>query len=295
MRLYSWMNVCVYAFVWTLPTASHAKDNLDIRSLLAEDKSWKFDLSYSFLTSSSKGSEHGDPTILQVGPSSFISIPTFYGEYTDNTNTSVFSLGLRYGLSKASEIRLKTNYVWSNYRHVSPTGTDEVSDSRLNSLWIGINHKVKEEDDIPALLINAEVAAYESILATDQHGKSFSFGMAMYKTSDPLVFSLSFTHQIGLRSKTDQGKYRPGNLSTGTATVYFSANETSTLSTSARLSYKGASSLNGIKKNESHTSIDLIFGIGISMNKKTTTFISTRINATDKKEAEINLTLSRNI
>jgi len=81
-----------------LSSAALADLPLTIEDLITDKGRFKLDLSLTYANAEQRGISVGQPIVVQVGPTSFITIPAWIGERRGNTDALVSTAGLRYGL-----------------------------------------------------------------------------------------------------------------------------------------------------------------------------------------------------
>lgn len=76
---------------------------LAVEGFMTEKNKTRLDISMAYANVERSSVATGEPIIIQVGPTSFIGLPTAIGERITNSDTLVATVGLRYGLTGRAE------------------------------------------------------------------------------------------------------------------------------------------------------------------------------------------------
>ena len=77
---------------------------LTVEDLITDKGKFKLDVSVAYANADRQGVFAGEPITVQTGATSFVTLPSLVGESTGNSDTTVATLGLRYGLTSKAEI-----------------------------------------------------------------------------------------------------------------------------------------------------------------------------------------------
>ncbi|MFZ1181104.1 MAG: hypothetical protein WAN92_06250 [Herbaspirillum sp.] len=98
------MRVIFGALLASLPHPAWADLPLTVEDLITDKGKLKLEASISYANADRQGISTDDPLTIQTGPTSFITLPTRIGESISNSDTTVATLDLRYGLTARAEI-----------------------------------------------------------------------------------------------------------------------------------------------------------------------------------------------
>lgn len=277
-------------FSLLLPLPARAELPLTIEDLLSDKGQFKTELGLTYANSERRGVETGNPILIQTGPASFVLLPTQIGNSAANTDALVASLGLRYGLTKDTEIYTRASWRTHTTRREGASGTSSDSDSGLIDAWAGINHRFKKDDATPALLGFAELAIAEKQQGGASHAKSAMIGFTTYKAIDPLVLSLTGAWRFHIEREDAGQDYRPGNLLLLNPSVAFAVNDKVTLTGGAQWKLRQADERDGVSQGLRKTSTDVSLGLGLAASKQSTLNLTLRGNVSGSSGAEMGLT-----
>lgn len=89
---------------------------LTVEDLVTDKGKFKLDASFSYANVDRNGVSAGEPIQVQTGPTSFVQVPTAVGERSSNRDTLVGTMGLRYGITKKTEVLARTSYLHTSER-----------------------------------------------------------------------------------------------------------------------------------------------------------------------------------
>lgn len=141
------MLLCICA----LPKA-HADLPLTIEDLLTVEKRWCADVNLVYANSDRRNVDSRYGTI-QTAPGQFISVPVAVGQARQNLDLLTLSSGVRYGLSLDTELYGRLGAVAQSVRTLDADGPTDNSSEKFSDAWIGINHRLSEDNKTPALLV----------------------------------------------------------------------------------------------------------------------------------------------
>lgn len=131
----------IVMFLSCVPSLALAELPLTIEDLITDKGKATLDATFSYSNSNKQGIVTGDPIIVQTSPTSFITTPTRIGETRTDTDTTVATAGLRYGLTKNAELCGRGSYLWNNSRSSNFYDTSHSSDNRFSDAWLGLNYR----------------------------------------------------------------------------------------------------------------------------------------------------------
>ncbi|MBK1672242.1 hypothetical protein CKO35_02780 [Ectothiorhodospira shaposhnikovii] len=120
---------------------AHSELPLTVEELITAKKKIRLDLSLSYANTDSKHLSTGDPILIQIGPTAFITLPGIVSENTWNMDTLAGSIGLRHGLTGDTEIYARSTFIKHWYRHDNGETSSSHSESRFADAWMGLNHR----------------------------------------------------------------------------------------------------------------------------------------------------------
>jgi len=266
---------------------------LIIEDLTTDKGRFKFEFSLTYANAEQQGVSMGQPIVVQVGETSFITIPTLIGEHNGNTDSLISTLGLRYGLTDKVELYSRASHLHIRQRNTDAAGDSKSSESRFADAWGGINYQFKQDDETPALLGFAEIALREKHRFSSASLKSSMFGLTTYRAIDPVVFSFTGAYRLSLARKDGGVDYNPGNLLLFNPTVGFAVNERVTMSTGLQWMNRAADSRNGRAQGLRHTQTDLQLGVSYGLSDQGTVNINIKANVSGQDGADLRLSWLR--
>jgi len=289
--LLSFLSISLFVAVSPARADSPARAEvpLDIEDILTDKGKIKLDTSMSYSNLERSGLSIGEPTVIQTGPTSFITLPaSIVGERTTNSDSLVGTLGLRYGLTGNAEIYIRSSYVSYGQRSTEANGTkNSARQSRWVNAWGGINYRFKDDDKTPAILGLAEIALFEKPIEKRSSFKSAMFGVTTYKAIDPMVLSLTTAYQFSRERKDKEIKYKPGNFVLINPSVAFTVNDRITLTTGMQWVSRAADRIDGQDLGMRRTSTNLILGVGYGVSKGNTLNFTLQSNTSGRGGADL--------
>ncbi|MCW8198848.1 hypothetical protein D8B23_10525 [Verminephrobacter aporrectodeae subsp. tuberculatae] len=271
-----------------VPPAAWADLPLTIEDIITDKGKVKLDLSVSYANADRQGVSTADPITVQTGPTSFVTLPTLIGESVGNSDTTVATLGLRYGLTAKTEIYARLSGLASGQRSSGLGGSAKSSESGFADAWAGINYQFKKDDDTPAVLGFAEIALREKHRSSSSTSfKSALLGVTTYKAIDPVVFSLTTASRFNQSRQDGAQRYKPGNLLLLNPSVAFAVNDRVTLTTGVQWTRRAAGRYNGQTQGIARTATDLLLGVGYGFAKDNTLNTTFKMNASGRSGAEL--------
>lgn len=262
--------------------------------LVTSQGQWRVEFGGMYANTAGLFTQPGQPVTIQTGSTQFLTFLPVGGVERVNTDTLVLTPGLHYGLTPRTELYARANWLSTTAR-TTETLTGTLSDnsvSRFADAWIGINHVLLKEDKYPAVLGFAELALAEnsSVTGTDNdYGKSLLLGGTVYRTTDPLVLSLTGAYRLNLERNLEGGAYEPGDVVLANPSVHFAVNDDVTLVGGVQWRWQGETQINHARF-AAETRTDLNLGMGYKWDKRLTLSASVRNNISGNGGADLSLT-----
>ncbi|MBT3581278.1 hypothetical protein HOC37_04040 [bacterium] len=272
-----------------------AETQLSFEDLLTAQHRWTIETSVNYLTTV-QDNVTSITSLIQLADNLFLPIQIPIIERT-NTNIILGSLGIKYGVSAATELSFRGSALktWN----ASSQATDNVieEEDRYNDAWLGITHRIFKEDNIPSLFTFLEFCPIEKYgFAVDSetkyafiYGKSWNAGAMLYKTIDPIVLSLSLGYQLNLARKKFGTTVNPGEVIYINPSINFAINNELTLFWGVNWTNQQASKINHEISNIEESTLKYEFGLGYQISEKMVLHISsdTTINSDDTEASFI--------
>jgi hypothetical protein len=264
---------------------------LTIEDIITDKGKVTLDATFSYANSNQKGVATGEPIIVQTSPTSFITIPTRIGETRTDTDTSVATVGLRYGLTRDAELYGRGSYLWNSSRSSSFSDTSSSSSSRFSDAWLGLNYRFLKDGETPALLGFVEVALTERLRESSSSAKSWLLGATSYSVIDPVVLSMTAAYRFNQERTDGVQRYKPGNLLLLNPSLAFAVNDRVSLSGGVQWLNRQPDLLDGQSQNFRRTTTDLNFGVSYGLSNATSLTFSVTSNASGSNGSSIRLNL----
>jgi len=288
MRISLFLTAALPVSLFIAITPAQAELPLSIEDILTNKGKIKLESSLSYSNLERSGLSIGEPTIIQTGPTSFITLPASIGESTTNIDSLVGTLGLRYGLTAKAEIYIRSSYLSYGQRRTEADGTKSSSrHNRWADAWAGINYKFKNDNETPAVLGFTEIVLFEKPIEKKSSFKSAMMGLTTYKAIDPVVLSLTAAYKFSKERKDKEIKYNPGNVILINPSVAFAVNDRITLTTGMQWISRTADRINGQDLGMRRTSTDLVLGVGYGISKGNTLNFTLQSNVSGRGGADL--------
>lgn len=270
-----------------LSSSAYADLPLTVENLISDQGQVRADISITYANVERQSLLAGDPITVQTGPASFVTVPTRVGEELTNTDTTVLTLGLRYGLSHRVEIYTRASAMATRQRSSFQGSSNSFSDAGFIDAWAGLNVQLKPDDKTPALLAFAETALHEKHQRNSSAFRSALVGLTTYKAIDPVVLSLTAAYRFN-QARDDGGiSLKPGNLTLLNPGVAFAVNDRISLSTGFQWTMRQADRLAGVPQGHNRTSTDILMGVGYGLEKGNSLNTTVKFNASGRGGAEL--------
>jgi len=240
-----------------------------VDELLTEKNKIQSDVSISYINTQRNS---GDVGLIeyQSANGDFVSIPTYLGNIESQSDRLVYSLALRYGLSKDIEVFGFGNFYSSTEHSLSTSGEASHSSSRFSSFGIGGVYQVRGEDDYPALMVGGtiDLIDYDEMFKQNFYFKSGSVFVSSYYTTDPLVFFFKASYGFNTSYSSDSHTLEAGNILSITPQIHFAVNPYTSLNWGVRYQYKQKDTYDGQAISTNQSQLGWLFGMSYELNVK---------------------------
>jgi predicted porin len=272
-------HVCAAMLLWGASSVALAELPLTIEDLITDKGKVTLDAAFSYANSNQQGVATGAPLIVQTGPTSFITIPTRIGETRTDTDASVATIGLRYGLTKDTELYGRGSYLWNSSRSSNFSDTSSNDSNHFSDAWLGLNYRFLKDGETPALLGFIEVALAERLKESSSTGKSWLLGVTSYSVIDPVVLSFTAAYRFNQERMDGVQRYKPGNFLLLNPSLAFAVNDRVTLTGGVQWMNRQADRVDGLSQSFRRTTTDLTFGVAYGLSNATSLAFSATTNA----------------
>jgi hypothetical protein len=140
---------------------------IELEELLSDKGTFVLEFGGTFNASRQKG-VGGQYQTIQTGTGEFVSVPIDVGSTDRRADTVLATVGLRNGLSAKSEIysRAALRHDNSRFTNNATSETESLSESTLQNLVVGINHRFEDRGARPGLIGFADVAVLQNTAAS---------------------------------------------------------------------------------------------------------------------------------
>ncbi|MDZ7905476.1 MAG: hypothetical protein U5N55_06675 [Cypionkella sp.] len=208
------------------------------------------------------------------------------------------SVGLRYGLTAKSEIytRATLRYSQSRFTDTATGMVENLSDSSLQSVIVGMNYRFVDEGEYPGVIGFADIAIAENTAAQGtnfQSGKSGTIGFTAFRVLDPVVLSLTAGYRANAVRTVDGNQIDPGDTPFINPSIGFAVNNELTMTSGFVLDFTSADMRNGATIGTRNTNADLQFGLAYAWDKNTTLRADARSEVLGEGSFTAGITLTR--
>lgn len=249
----------------------------------------KLDTSLSYANSDRQKLLTDEPVVIQTGETSFITLPTKFGEFNGNTDVLVATLGVRCGVTRDAEVYTRASYLYRSTRSSDLSGINNDSENRFVDSWLGLNYQFSQDNNTPALLGFIEGALYEKHQKSGSSGKSWSLGMTTYRAIDPVVLSVTTAFQWNQKRNDGDVSFQPGSYFLLTPSVAFAVNDRVTLTTGFQWMNSQTDRYDDKPQGFRRTSTDVTLGLGYGVARGNTLNFSFKANASGQSGADLRL------
>lgn len=274
----------------------HADLPLLLENTIATQGKYTIDLGTIYSNTKVNNPKFSNYNLIQISPSSFISIPNTISSEPIQNEYLVTTIGLKYGIFQNLDIGLRTNFLYNSNKYLNPNSQEKsTSEIRFSDLSINMNYQFLQDGKYPAILGFIETSLLEKNEYQNTNFSNWSLGITAYKSYDPIVLSLTTGYRYNLpRKVTNEDKYLPGNLLFINPQVSFVANEK--ISLIAGLNFKSTNSdkFNNRVIERKNSSLDYSFGVGIALSRVSNFNFLGTIKEDFNNSSEIHLNYSHN-
>lgn len=233
-----------------------------VEDLVSGDGNVRLETSLAYTNSHTQGVALGEPIIIQTSSTSFVALPSDFGENEQQNENLIGTLGLHYGLTSAADIYVRGSYLLG-YRQQKglESQTNEFEHKGIDS-WIGVNYEFLKDDSVVGILGYLEAAIYEKNINKVSYFHSGQIGATIYKSIDPVVLVLNAAYRHSHKRKDKSGHYTPGDVLLLQPSVGFAANEWVTLSFGFQWLHQRASKFDDTKQGFHRSLVQPTFGVG---------------------------------
>lgn len=274
-------------------TTAQADLPLNVEALLTANKAWRAEFNLVYANSDRRNVDSRFAT-LQLAPGQFITLPLVVSQARQNLDILVASAGMRYGLSADTEILARASALSRHARSQDAEGASSTHSSRFNNAWIGINRRLSADDDTPAVLGFAELALAENVAVEGNelaYGRTALLGITVYRTTDPLVLSITGGYQYSAARDTAEQSVDPGDLLFINPNIGFAVNHEVTLTSGMQWRWQQRERHDGQPQGIRTTQTRLELGMGYAWSRLTTVQIVGRMDMSGDAGAEIGATV----
>lgn len=260
-----------------------------LEEVLTAEGKVKIETSIAYTNSSKQVTTPVEAIIAQqIGPTSFVLLPTKLGTQEQNSDIVLGTIGLRYGVSSKSEVYSRVSYLYSSTRGMDASGSSlSVSSDQFSDAWVGVNYQFKKDDQYPALVGFFETALAERLISDVNSFKSFLVGATAYKTIDPMVLSITSAYRHNVSREDSGHSYKPGSIFMVNPLAVLSVNEKIGISLGFQWSVRQKSEVDGQSVGYVRTNTDLIAGVTYGIAKGNTIGLSLRTNSSGSNGADL--------
>ena len=205
-----------------------------------------------------------------------------------NSDIIVGTAGLRYGITRKTEIYGNASYLWRSDRSFNGEARSSTAQN-LSDITLGISHTFKQDGKNPALAGFAETSVYEKAGGKASAAKSWLIGASTYKAIDPVVLSLTTAYRRNGSRKLDAGRYKAGDYFMLSPSVSFAANDRISFTGGVQWIARQADRLDGKKLSSSNTATYANLGVGYGISRETSISANARFNVSGRSSTTLRL------
>lgn len=300
---------CVFALVLStgFSGAATAQDQIaeqdglgiELEELLSEKGTFRLEMGATLAALRQSGVS-GLYETIRTGAGNFVSVPIDVGTTQRQAENVIGSVGLRYGLTTKSEIytRATLRYSQSRFTDTATGIVENLSESSLQSVIVGMNYRFVDEGEYPGVIGFADIAIAENTAAQGmnfQSGKSGTLGFSAFRVLDPVVLSLTAGYRANAPRTVDGNKINPGDTLFINPSIGFAVNNELTMTSGFGLDFTSADTQNGATIGTSRTNADLQFGLAYAWDKNTTLRADARSEVLGERSFTAGITLTRKL
>lgn len=170
---------------------------LTIESLTTDKGRFKLDTTLSYFNQNNSSLLSQGSNIIDLGNGNMITIPNLPTEGIVNTDSIIGTVGLRYGISEAWEVGVKTNGLVFEQRQENEGNVSTQSDTRLQDVSLTTQYQLTENHkSLPDSLVFSELSLYDNTSGFEKETASSAIvGSTVYTVNDPIALSLTGIYQ----------------------------------------------------------------------------------------------------
>lgn len=261
---------------------------LSLEELFTDKGKLRLETSISYTNSESRQTQPANPIYIQTGANSYIAVPTALRQGSRNSDIIVGTAGLRYGITRKTEIYGNASYLWRSDRSFNGEARSSTAQN-LSDITLGISHTFKQDGKNPALAGFAETSVYEKAGGKASAAKSWLIGASTYKAIDPVVLSLTTAYRRNGSRKLDAGRYKAGDYFMLSPSVSFAANDRISFTGGVQWIARQADRLDGKKLSSSNTATYANLGVGYGISRETSISANARFNVSGHSSTTLRL------
>ena len=223
----------------TFSSLCHAGLPLTIESLTTDKGRFKLDTTISYFNQNNSSLSSQGSNIIDLGNGNIVTIPNIPTEGIVNTDSIIGTVGLRYGISEAWEVGVKTNGLVLEQRQENEDKVSTQSDTRIQDVSLTTQYQLtKNHKSLPDSLVFSELSLYDNTSGFEKETASSALvGSTVYTVNDPIALSLTGIYQYNNTRKVVSppegfpNQIDIGNIFSLSGSVAFAVNPDITLNT----------------------------------------------------------------
>lgn len=233
-----------------------------VEDLVSGRGKFRLETSLAYTNSHTQGVALGEPMFIQTSSTSFVAVPSDFGQSEQQNENLIGTLGVHYGISHAADVYVRGSYLLGYKQQKELEAQRNDFEHKGVDSWVGVNYEFLKDDSIIGILGYIEAAIYEKNINRPSYFHSGQIGATIYKSIDPVVLVLNAAYRHSHKRKEDNGHYTPGDVILLQPSVGFAANEWVTLSFGFQWLHQRASKLEGARQGFHRSLAQPTFGVG---------------------------------
>lgn len=234
---------------------------IDVENIFTNKGKKSFSLSFSY-SDLEPNSKIENISLIQSGSNTFTLIRVEEGE----SDFLAATASLRYGLTKRTEIFLKSGLNYQDKRSNSGTGNN--NRSNRSKTRVGVNYKISGDNNTPALFGFFDYTLRDEFLGEIFSGKAYQAGFSGYTAIDPLVFYVSTGYQKNTPRIIEGIEFRAGDTFYIRPSVSFSVNDKASIFGGFTWKNIGRTFINNRSTTVRKTNTNLNLGVSYGISEK---------------------------
>lgn len=273
------------------PVWVNAQLPLSIEELLIDQNVLKLEASISHATSAQTVQRLDGLAVENASGKFPFVIPRIAQRVSDSTQIVA---GLRYGVSRSTELNIRTRYAYFTFTEPPADGVPSVFNDtgNLQSLTLGANWLASPENGTPALLLSVSLDAIEKSSVDETkalYGETGRIGATVYKSIDPVVLSVAMGYQFSSSREFIDREFDPGNEFFVSPQLNFAINHKVTLIGGISLRIRQGDEIEGRQVTTSTSSTQALVGLGFTPTVDSTIFIQSRFTTGGDRSANLSV------